>query len=154
MDAAGNFGVGRVSVNIDLTPPVIMGSASPAPNANGWNNTPVTVAFACLDALSGVACITNNPTVLDGEGIDQAATGVCTDAAGNAASATVDNIDLDLTAPTISGSRTPPPNAAGWNNTAVTVDFDCTDDRSGVVGLTNDPTVLTTEGADQSATSP
>jgi hypothetical protein len=30
-------------------------SAAPAPNANGWNNSPVTVSFAGTDATSGIA---------------------------------------------------------------------------------------------------
>ncbi len=54
----------------------------------------------------------------------------------------------DTTAPTITGSVAPTANAAGWNNTAVTVSFDCTDDWSGVASCT-DPVSLSSEGAGQ-----
>jgi hypothetical protein len=56
-DKAGNVstGVTATGINIDLTPPVVAASAGPAPNASGWNTTPVTVAFSGTDALSGLA---------------------------------------------------------------------------------------------------
>ena len=65
-DAAGNTASASVTINLDKTPPGIRASQSPLPNANGWNNTPVTVTFACTDTGSGVdACsvpvtVTNN----------------------------------------------------------------------------------------------
>ena len=47
--------------------------------------------------------------------------------------------------------RTPGPNAAGWNNTDVTVQFTCVATRSGWSN-TGMPVTLTDEGADQSVT--
>jgi hypothetical protein len=53
-DVAGNTsGVATDTVRIDLTAPTASPSASPAPNANGWNNTSVTVSFTGSDDLSG-----------------------------------------------------------------------------------------------------
>jgi hypothetical protein len=100
-DNAGNTESAQtLTVRLDKTAPTIGGSASPAPNANGWNSTPVTVTFTCSDGNSGLAAGSPpNPTVLSTEGVDQSATGTCTDLAGNSASATVSNIDIDLTAP-------------------------------------------------------
>src|SRR6266581_980572 len=69
---------------------------------------------------------------------DWPAGGTCTDLAGNSASTTVTGINIDLTAPVISGSRTPAPNGAGWNNTAVTTHYTCSDALSGVSSLTRD----------------
>lgn len=64
---------------------------------------------------------------------------------------------FDMAAPTIQATRTAP-NAHGWNNTAVTVTFDCADPpaspatvSSGITDCT-DPQVLDGEGAGQSAT--
>jgi hypothetical protein len=45
--------------------------------------------------------------MLSTESAGQSVTGTCTDKAGNFANATVDNINIDLTAPTITGNRTP-----------------------------------------------
>jgi hypothetical protein len=47
--------------------------------------------------------------------------------------------------------RSPGRNAAGWNNTDVTVQFTCYTTRSGVT-TTSQPITLTDEGADQSVT--
>ncbi|MBM3933357.1 MAG: hypothetical protein FJ319_03495 [SAR202 cluster bacterium] len=139
-----------VTVKRDATAPTISGSQSPAANANGWNNTDVTVTFSCDDNLSGVASCVGD-TTLTGEGAGQSASGAVTDNVGNTASATVADINIDTTAPTISGSAAPAPNGAGWNNTDVAVTFTCGDALSGVDSCTGD-TVLTTDGAGQSAT--
>jgi CSLREA domain-containing protein len=39
----------------DLTPPVIVADVAPPPNANGWNNTDVTVTWNVSDPESGIA---------------------------------------------------------------------------------------------------
>jgi hypothetical protein len=53
VDEAGNTASASATVNLDLTPPAIVASPSPAPNAAGWNRSDVTVAFDCADPLSG-----------------------------------------------------------------------------------------------------
>jgi len=88
------------SVNIDNTSPEITGSRTPASNANGWNDTDVTVHFACSDALSGLASDCPADVVL-GEGQGQSVTRDISDEAGNSASATVGDINVDETAPTV-----------------------------------------------------
>lgn len=94
--AASNFG----PIKIDKTKPTIDGSASPAPNGAGWNNTNVTVSFDCIDLLSDVASCPAD-VVLSSDGTDQSVTRSATDNAGNSASATVSNIDIDKTAPNV-----------------------------------------------------
>ncbi|MFO1325198.1 MAG: hypothetical protein U1F15_14200 [Burkholderiales bacterium] len=88
-----------VKIKRDATPPTISGSASPAPNGNGWNNTPVTVSFTCSDATSGIAACTAPQS--RGEGGNQSVNGTATDNAGNFANATVAGINVDLTAPVV-----------------------------------------------------
>jgi hypothetical protein len=104
-DNAGNTETPKtLTVQLDKTPPSIKGARTPTPNANGWNNTNVTVSFACVDAVSGLA--PGSPpgnTVISGEGINQSVSGACQDLAGNTASATLSGINIDKTAPTISG---------------------------------------------------
>jgi hypothetical protein len=88
-------------INIDKTAPSVSASASPAANANGWNNTDVTVSFSGLDALSGIdSCEAN--VVLSAEAAGQSASGSCTDKAGNSASATASGINIDKTDPSVS----------------------------------------------------
>ncbi len=57
----------------------------------------------------------------------------------------------DTIDPAIVGSRTPAANASGWNNTDVTVSFECDDSGSGIAGCSG-PTTLSTDGAGQSVT--
>ncbi len=137
-------------IRIDLTNPLISAAVSPTANAAGWNRQPVTVSFTCTDALSGVDSCTP-ATVRSSEGAAQSVTGTAADRAGNTASVSVSDINIDLTAPTIQASRTPAPNAAGWNTAAVTVSFTCTDALSGVDSCTP-ATVRSSEGAAQSVT--
>jgi hypothetical protein len=101
VDQAGNpEATHTFEVKLDKTAPTITGSRSPAANTHGWNNSDVTVSFTCSDALSGVdssGCPDN--VVVSSEGADQSRSGSVTDKAGNTASATVGNIDIDLTKP-------------------------------------------------------
>ena len=100
-DIAGNTGSASYTVKVDKTAPTASASASPAANANGWNNTDVTVSFSGTDGLSGIdSC--DAAVVLSGEGAAQSASGTCTDKAGNAsASATASGINIDKTSPTV-----------------------------------------------------
>ena len=86
----------------DTTAPTITAMAQPAANANGWNNTDVTVSFTCEDEPggSGVGSV-DGPTTLTAEGAGQSVTGTCTDNAGNPASATASGINIDKTAPVV-----------------------------------------------------
>ena len=130
--------------NIDLTKPTIVPSTNPASaNGAGWFKTPVTVHFTCNDpapaalqgnlaALGGQAvasgvnfCTPNVTLSLDGAG--QAVPGSVNDYATNANSTSATGINIDQTAPTISGSPDRAPNAYGWYNADVTVSFICVD---------------------------
>lgn len=153
-DQAGNVSapVTLANINIDRTAPVVTAAATPLPGVSGWNTTPVSVAFAATDALSGVAADGCDPPVLlTSDGSGQSASGSCRDRAGNAASATASGIRIDRTPPVAAGTRTPAPNANGWNNTSVTVNFAGTDALSGS-GLASctAPQTLAGEGAGQS----
>jgi hypothetical protein len=150
VDNAGNSETATVSgINIDKTPPEITFVSRTPANGHGWNNGNVTVEWSCSDSISNVVAASISETVSD-EGADQSVTGTCTDRAGNTATDTVSGINIDKTAPTISGSASPVANGAGWNNSNVTVSFTCADDRSGIVSCGPDQT-LSSEGAGQSA---
>jgi hypothetical protein len=116
--AAATFG----PIKIDKSNPTINGSASPAPNANGWNNTEVDVTFDCADALSEIATCLGN-TTLSSEGADQSVQGTATDNAGNSANATVSNIDIDLTDPNVNCDSAP----SGWSQNDVSIHCSASD---------------------------
>jgi hypothetical protein len=155
VDGAGNVSapVTASGINIDRTPPDVSASRTPAPNGVGWNSSAVSVSFTATDTLSGVdADGCSAPVTVSGDGAGQTASGSCADRAGNAATAIVNDINVDTAAPVASGTRTPPPNEYGWNNTAVTVSFAGTDgiSGSGLAGCTPD-VVLSANAANQSA---
>jgi len=122
-DAAGNSAKASVTVSIDLTLPTITATASPAPTSNGVNTTPVTVTFVCSDALSGISQCPS-PTIVNTSGAYQIVTGQAVDKAGNTMSTSV-TLDIQLNPLVVSAVASPSPNAAGWNNTNVTVTFHC-----------------------------
>jgi hypothetical protein len=130
-DKAGNTASATVSgINIDKTAPTITGAPDRAANGNGWYNTDITVSFTCADGLSGVDACSQASTL--GEGAAQAVTGSVADKAGNSASFTVAGINIDKTAPTITGAPDRVANGNGWYNADVTINFICTDGLSGL----------------------
>ena len=143
-DVAGNSATDTADISIDETKPTISGAPDRAANANGWYKADVTVSFNCADALSGVASCSGPSTL--GEGAGQSRTGNVTDNAGNAGSTTVDNINIDETAPTISGAPTTSPNAAGWYRSDVAVEWTCADALSGIDGACPPHSTVTGEG--------
>ncbi|WP_350275674.1 PxKF domain-containing protein [Kribbella sp. HUAS MG21] len=143
-DNAGNSATDTAFVSIDKTAPSVVASKDRAANSAGWYDADVTVSFACADALSGVASCPA-PKVL-GEGANQSATGSGTDNAGNTDSASVVGVNVDKTAPVLTGSV-----PAGWHTGDVTVSWTCTDALSGPAVQPAD-TKVTGEGANLTAT--
>ncbi|NOX60253.1 MAG: DUF11 domain-containing protein [Planctomycetes bacterium] len=134
-DQAGNISTALVDgIMIDKTPPTITASRTAA-NANGWNNTDVAVTFECIDGTSGIGFCPPVAT-LTGEGAAQSVDGIATDLAGNPATVTVNDINIDKTQPVIVANASPVANASGWQNSIVTVSFVCTDGLSGVQSCT------------------
>ena len=135
-DIAGNTSTpaARTGINVDLTPPVIVGSRIPAPNAAGWNSTPVTVGFTCTDNLSGVA--PGNPTggttlTANTPLAGVTAPGACADVAGNSSGTNVGPIKIDVTPPTITIAA--PVNGGTYPiNAAVASNYSCSDTLSGI----------------------
>ncbi len=155
IDLAGNTAMDTVSgINIDKTAPTAAANASPDPNANGWNNSDVTVSFDGEDELSGIdSCAAS--VVLTEEGAGQSASGTCTDKAGNvSAPATVSNINIDKTDPTIEASvKSGTPGTNSWYVSDVVVEFTCKDTLSGIpANACPDVETLGTEGAAVSST--
>jgi hypothetical protein len=150
----------------DHTAPTTMATLLPTPNAAGWNSTNVTVALTAQDEVggSGVKEIRYalNGAQAGGGVFGGASTSVqisaegttivtyfAVDNAGNQEIAKTVTVRIDKTPPTVAfGSPSPVPNAAGWNNTDVSIPFTTTDTLSGVDPgrSTPSPAVLTAEG--------
>lgn len=96
-DFAENEASATVKFQFDATPPTIVATLNPLPNANGWHNTDVTVTFTAVDALSGVNLV-SNPVLVTSEGAGQVVTGTAIDLAGNSSFVTV-TLNIDKTAP-------------------------------------------------------
>ncbi|HEX5165281.1 MAG TPA: HYR domain-containing protein [Thermomicrobiales bacterium] len=142
--ASAKFG----PINIDLTAPTIQAVLTTAggdPYTPGdWANGPVTVTFVCDDALSLVATCSEPVTL--GDGIGQRVTGTVTDVAGLTASVTIEQINIDSVAPTITATAT---TADGrqyvsglWTNQPVTVSFACVESLSGLAQDCPEPIVV------------
>ena len=124
-DTAGNSASATASgINIDLTPPTLTSTASPPPNASGWNNTNVTVSFTAADALSGVGSVTS-PVMVTTDGAGQAVTGSASDFAGNVTLAKV-LLNIDKSPPAI-GVSTPATGATYAANQVVNAAYACND---------------------------
>jgi hypothetical protein len=155
LDNAGNTASDTLPhIRIDLTAPTLtFGVQQPAANANGWNRTNVQLPFTPADALSGVASTSiPSPLMLTTEGAAINGGVSVTDVAGNTAQFTSPSVKIDKTAPAIAfASRLPAANVNGWNNSDITVSWNCTDALSGPVSAQVAQT-LSSEGANQSLT--
>jgi len=98
-DNAGNTGSTTLTFKYDATPPTVLGVPSRKPDATGWYNHPVDVAFRGNDGGSGV--VECSPTVTyKGPDADPAKlVGQCRDAAGHLSAPTTVELRYDATPP-------------------------------------------------------
>jgi len=101
----------------DNTPPDIIPTINPPPNAAGWNKTDVTVSWSVTDLGSGIASKSGCDTqMLTDETAGTVLTCSATNRAGLSGSVSV-TIKIDKTPPNPpTATVSPTPNAAGWNN--------------------------------------
>jgi hypothetical protein len=158
-DKAGNAATASVIINLDKTQPVLT-VTSPASGSTATTSQ-VTITGSATDALSGVTGVTCNgaAATLSGSGFTctvNLATGTntielaATDRAGNIRTLPLtllynSNGNGDTVPPTITATATPVPNAAGWNNSSVTVTFTCAD-NGGTVAFCSAPVVVSLPG--------
>jgi hypothetical protein len=135
----------------DLTPPVISATVMPNPNLAGWNNGAVNVTWSVSDSGSGILSSTGcNSAQLTADTPGATLTCSALDRSGNRAQSSV-TIKIDTTPPTIALSSRTAANAAGWNKTAVSLLWTCSDALSGAAQASVGHQV-SAEGANQSST--
>lgn len=141
-----------VTIKRDATAPVVTPVRTPMPNSDNWNNVAVAVSFTGSDATSGVAGCSGGETLSAEAASQSSVAGTCTDNAGNvSAGVSATDINIDMTAPVLTATRSPDANAAGWNNTAVTVTYTAIDALSGVpADACNQAVRVTQNGVDNS----
>jgi hypothetical protein len=88
-----------LDISIDKTPPTVSGVPSRPPDANGWYDKPVSIAFTGADATSGVASCSSTSYSGPDNGSASVA-GTCSDNAGNVGSGTY-AFSYDSTPPTV-----------------------------------------------------
>jgi hypothetical protein len=153
VDNAGNVETeDGASLRYDNLAPAITMKRNPAANADGWNNTNLTVEITAEDDSdgSGVDPATVTPNVaVTAETSGQVVAAKASDKAGNEATDTL-TVKLDKTAPTITTTVTGTKGANGWYTGPVTVAYTCTDDRSGIPTKTCPADDVITTGENQS----
>lgn len=131
IDVAGNTTSVTFPVTLNTPNLTISASPAPAPNAAGWNNTDVTVTYACSGGNGALSCPT--PVSVTTEGSNQTVSRNVADSTGNSATATV-TLRIDKTPPVIA-ITSPAPNttvAAAQVTVAGTVN----DALAGLAGIT------------------
>ena len=165
-DLVGNQGTASGKFVVDTVPPTAS-IQSPAANAI-LSTSSAGVIVNYQDDNSGVD---TSKAILTVDGVDRTstltfgssqATGTLAgladgthniqltvfDRAGNSTAVAAQPFTVDTVLPTIAPAVAPAPNAAGWNNTNVTVTFGCNDSGSGV-STCPPPIAVTGEGAAQ-----
>ena len=148
-DNGEEFGLQTASYTLDNTGPTLLPSdanktgVSPAPNAAGWHKGNVTITWSAADQTGiGTGPTPATDSVTTSGTVTKTAT--ATDRLGNSGSGSV-TIKLDKDAPTITGTRSPAANTAGWNKTDVTASFTCTDALSGIKSCTGATSVTASQ---------
>jgi beta-lactam-binding protein with PASTA domain len=119
-------------IKIDTIPPVATAAATPPPNANGWNKTPVTVSFSGTDNFNGSGVASCSPSVtVSTNGAVQKPSGTCIDVAGNVSAPATATVSIDQIPPTV--NVTAPTNGATYTiGATVAAAFTCADALSGL----------------------
>jgi hypothetical protein len=135
--AGGTTTVTTKSIKIDANPPVFAPSPDRGPNANGWYRSPVSVSWHGTDATSGIASCPASSTYSGPDSASAAPSMTCTDQAGNPATVSFP-LKYDSTAP-VASSAAPArnPDANGWFNHQVTINWSGSDATSGPVTCTS-----------------
>jgi hypothetical protein len=109
----------EVITRLDTTPPVIVPTVTPSPNANGWNNSAVSVSWNVTDPESGISsstgCTTTSQTT---ETSGTVLTCSATNAAGLPRTVSV-TIKVDMTPPALTVPASVVANAISASGAAV-----------------------------------
>jgi hypothetical protein len=136
-DRAGNAASRAFALKYDATAPsATRADRARSPDANGWYNHPVGIAFRGADQLSGIDTC-ESATYGGPDTSDASVLGTCTDDAGNISEPFSHELRYDASPPAARTARPArPADANGWYNRAVAIEFTGADDTSGVEACT------------------
>ena len=140
-----------IAATFDNAPPSITPQISGALGTNGWYISDVALSWTVFDPLAPVTSTTGcGPVTVTSDTAGQIFTCSATGLDGTASQSVT--IKRDTTPPVAAAIPSPAANAAGWNNTNVTVSFVGTDSMSGSgIAACSAPVILSATGAGQSA---
>lgn len=134
-DGLGNTAYCTASgLYIDMVKPVATYTASPAPNAAGWFNRPVTFTFGGTDTLSGFKSASPGSSTLNTEGSSISTTSTVSDNAGNTNTTTF-YAKIDMTKPHTTAALSGTMGSNNWYNGNVVMTLTASDALSGVKQL-------------------
>src|SRR5436190_1511581 len=134
-DKAGNVDPATASFQYDSTAPSVAGAPSRPADSNGWYNHQLTVSFSGTDGTSGLGSCSQATYSAPADG-SASAGGTCTDKAGNTGTGSF-ALKYDATAPTsVVGTRGRNPDANGWYNHPLSVQYGGGDPTSGIASCT------------------
>jgi large repetitive protein len=137
-DQAGNAATVAFPLKYDATTPTgVAPTAARAPDQGGWYNHAVGISWSGSDSTSGISSCTSS-TYSGPDSGSAGPGGTCTDKAGNQSASVPFPLKYDATAPSVTTSPDRQPNANGWYNAAVTIDWNGSDSTSGVAGCSPD----------------
>ena len=148
-DNAGNSSSDGVLLKYDSTPPGTQAAPTPAPNANGWFNAPVSIGWQGSDATSGIGSCDSAVGYSGPDTNGTPVSGSCTDRAGNNSPRTL-VVKYDTHAPITVASPSRPANGAGWYNAPLSITWNGSD--PGGSGIDSCRTALTYSGPDTTGT--
>jgi hypothetical protein len=119
--AGGRSEVETKLLKVDKTPPAVSGRPARPPDANGWYNHALTVAFAGADAASGIASCSPASGYGGPDNGAASISGSCRDNAGNAGAGTF-SFKYDATPPSVSNLRATSKNRSAQLTWSVSAD--------------------------------
>jgi len=119
----------------DHTAPAVTPAADRGPDANGWYNHALTIAWGGSDPTSGIASCTAPVGYTGPDSGSASVSGSCSDKAGNSAGAAF-LFKYDHTAPAVAAAAGRGPDVNGWYNNALTISWNGSDSSAGIASCT------------------
>jgi sugar lactone lactonase YvrE len=144
----GGIASHSVTVRRDTVAPTLsFGTATPEPNASGWNTGDVSVPFEAADALSGVYTTSSgSPASITGEGTGLTATVVVTDFAGNSITRQSPPVNIERAPPTVMPVVAGTVGNEGWYRSDIQVSWAITGNVISSSGCSSNSVVTDTPG--------